>query len=244
MKTHPLTYQSLQDLPPIAVRQRVGDWLKKGFVFTLSLLYVFPFFKSCKNTRWGSLGYIEFLRRKGRITHAIDHILLQLRGLPQPMNHETSQTAWQYLTLAVNLAKEQQLNPTLHLLQQIDELRLIAHQISLQQGFDCAYVYICFSLWAFARGDLERSIAVAVKAMAADDTWGYPHYFMGWLGCFSGTFNPVPHLINAVSRDWTYFHKMQKDPLCLHHPEIIKQVRQKLLVLNNKRSKIRLHSLR
>ena len=81
----------------------------------------------------------------------------------------------------------------------------------------------------FERGDIVSAIDYAKIAIAADDTWGYPEYLLGWYGLFTKGVDSVFHFTNAVRSDWSFLQRIKKDRMCCKWPDMVHQVQKRCL---------------
>jgi hypothetical protein len=112
---------------------------------------------------------------------------------------------WYLMRFGVALAQEQQ-NGNLFGGIQLQEDLIYLGSMGPKPwiGYDAAYSFLGFSLWFFERGDIVSAIDYAKIAIAADDTWGYPEYLLGWYGLFTKGVDSVFHFTNAVRSDWSF----------------------------------------
>src|SRR5262249_52877946 len=97
-------------------------------------------------------------------------------------------------------------------------------------GYDVAYAFVGFSLWAFERGDVLGAINLVKTAEQADLTWGYPEYLHGWYGLFTTGIDSVEHFSRAVQIDWSFLQRMKHDKTCLAHPDVLHEVQKRSIV--------------
>jgi len=99
------------------------------------------------------------------------------------------------------------------------------------KGYDVAYVFLSYSLWYFERGNIFAAIEFIQIAIHADETWGYPHYLLGWYGLMSSGVDSSKHFLKAVSLDWSFLHRIKQDASCRKYPAVIHKVQQGLVLV-------------
>ncbi|ACG74545.1 hypothetical protein AnaeK_3329 [Anaeromyxobacter sp. K] len=57
------------------------------------------------------------------------------------------------------------------------------------------------SVWRWKAGDRDGAIKLARLAVLADASWVHTHVLLGWFGLVSGSFDPLPHLREALRVD-------------------------------------------
>lgn len=139
---------------------------------------------------------------------------------------------WYLMRFSIAVAQERQINWLIRDLILEDNLIIIG---SLGPkpwtGYDVSYTFVGYSLWLFERGDIQGAINMIRVAVQADETWGYPEYLHGWYGLFTEGVDSVEHFTHAVQIDWSFFQRMRQDKTCQNHPEILKEVQKRTLVL-------------
>jgi hypothetical protein len=146
---------------------------------------------------------------------------------------------WSLCKIGAHSVQVRQLSPDVIILTKVEALiGLIPDRLAVQVSYDCSYTLICLSLWRFQRGQMEMALKLAALAAQADPTWGYPDYLLGWYGCFTLEFDPTPHFLEAIHKDWRYTKRILNDKIILNQTEIIKQIKHKLLISNSKKPKI------
>ncbi|MDB6096084.1 MAG: hypothetical protein JWM09_362, partial [Francisellaceae bacterium] len=122
-----------------------------------------------------SCSYIGQLYIKGQLTRLYAFIFKLLLNKKfqqkQPLNW------WRLMRLAIILTQQQQIQTgvkNIHLENKLIDLSL-ANKIN-RIGYDVAYVFLSYSLWAFEQGNLPEAILFIQESIASDNTWGYPEY--------------------------------------------------------------------
>jgi hypothetical protein len=232
MEQHAQTYLSLsRGIPAQSRWQQVVLGIRKIRVIGLSYIIGFPVIDGLFSRFFvGSCAKIILRKRHGCIHEALEILLdlLQKKTL-------SKQQTWDLLKWGVMLAQERQLSPDYRLLNEIDslmeQLKKMADEEVAHAGYDAAYVQVCLALWALQRGEMEMAVRYVALAIQSDETWGYSYFLMGWLACFYHMMDPVPYFIQAISKDWTYFQRIQRDPVLQQYPEVLRDIRQHLQVV-------------
>lgn len=208
---------------------RFGRGSMKCFQKLLIVPGMQPLFK---NTFLGACRQVNLLTQKGDTEQAISH-LVQLLDSDKFKSKRTYRW-WYLMRQAVSLSQDFHLQSK-HA--KPDEIKKMVHLVqngpSPKVGYDAAYCYVGLALWAFQAGNRSQAIQCVQKAIHADNEWGYPEYLMGWLGLFESSIDPIPHFMNALNYNWSFFHRINKDPICQQHPDIIRQVRQRVSQLTH-----------
>lgn len=220
----------LRGIPAKSHWQKISAGFQKRSLILLSYFVNLPGVgKLLQKSLIGLSASIIVYQRKSCMHEAIDVILFILQ---RPLAQKKK---WYFLKWGVTLAQMRQLAPDYRLLQQIDVLIDILNKMPVShQGYEAAYVYVCLALWSVQRGETELAARQVAMAIKADDTWGYGYFLMGWLACLYNMMDPVPYLMQAISKDWTYFQRVQRDPVLQQYPRILHEVRQQLQVVDLK----------
>lgn len=182
-----------------------------------------------KNTFLGACSYTSLLSKKGQSKKAIQHLIKLLKR--KKFKKKATFRWWFLMRQAITLAQDYQLQGQDLLQQEVaDMMALAQHAPDPKQGYDAAYSFVGLGLWAFQMGLREQALSYVQLAVEADQEWGYPEYLMGWLALFEKNIDPIPHFVNALRFNWSFFHRINKDPVCQQHPEIIRKVRQQVLL--------------
>lgn len=157
---------------------------------------------------------------------------LLINSLIGPQFRKKDSYHWWYLMrFAVAVAQERQINFFVRDLVLEDSLIMLGSLGPKPwKGYDVAYAFVGFSLWIFERGDIKGAINMIEIATAADETWGYPEYLLGWYGLFTTGIDSVHHFTRAVQIDWSFLQRMKHDKTCRQHPDILREVQKKTLV--------------
>lgn len=185
-----------------------------------------------KHTFLGTCSYISLLSKKGKTPQAIHHLILILSK--DKFKNKGVFRWWYLLRQTITLAQDYQLKGQDLLQDEVAQIMELVEQAPvLKQGYDAAYSYVGLGLWAFQMGNRELALHYVRQAIDADKEWGYPEYLMGWLALFESNIDPIPHFVNALAFNWSFFHRINRDPICQQHPDIIKKVRQQVLLNQN-----------
>lgn len=219
-----------QNQPKQSLSFRFG----RGMMLAFSKLLIIPGMKRALNhTFLGSCSYVNALTKKGQSRQALKHLVKVL----QSSRFRTVKTYrwWYLMRQAISIAQDTQLDGGPAPLDEINQIiELGKFGPGPRTGYDAAYSFIGLGLWAFQMGDRNQAIQYVHQATMADKEWGYPEYLLGWLALFSKEIDPIPHFVNALKINWSFFHRINKDPVCQQHPEIIKKVRQQVLMTSSK----------
>ncbi len=177
-----------------------------------------------KRTFLGTCVHVQRLTQQQRPEKAVLHLTKMLRRTDKDCRDDFKW--WHLMRLAVTIAQDHQMSG--HMVEQVDELTAMASEATPIQGYDCAYAFVGLGLWAFQKGDHDQAVHCIKTAVACDGEWGYPEYLLGWLGLFEPNIDAVTHFVNASKMNWSFFHRMTKDPICMQHPHIIKQVKSQM----------------
>jgi len=213
---------------------KLGRWQTYCFA---KLLNVPGMPSLCKNTFLGATHYTNELVRKNKSHQALQHLMQLLKS--KKFIEGPTYRWWYLMRQAVMLAQDYQLCSQNHFKGEIKHLMSLGTNGPLcSSGYDVAFCFVGFGLWAFQMGDTKLAIRYIQHAIDADNTWGYPDYLMGWLGLFDKQVDTVHHFVKALKYNWSFFHRINRDPICQKHPEILKEVRQKVLHLNKQGASI------
>lgn len=219
-------YRDLVNAPiaPLPFTPKEMRWMR-----WLYHLLQFPLFAPLvRKTFWGMLAQVAALRNQGSYNNALK---LMVRYLQLAQSRLKPKQFWHLMHLAVNITQHQQLKYNTESISAINKLLEITKTLPREcNGYDAAYSLVGLGLWAFQFGRLMDARRLICLAIEADTSWGYSEYLMGWLGLFDKRINAVDHFVKAANRDWEALHRLKRDPVCQLHPEIYRQVRQKMLV--------------
>lgn len=139
---------------------------------------------------------------------------------------------WYLMRFGVAVAQERQINWLIRDIVLEDNLILVGSRGPKPwRGYDTAYAFVGYSLWLFERGDIQGAINMIQIAVQADETWGYPEYLNGWFGLFTTGVDSAEHFTRAVQIDWSFLQRMKQDKTCRAHPEVLKEVQKRTLVV-------------
>ncbi len=205
------------------------------FLKPLSWVIHFPMAMHFRmNHFYAAKAYLHYLSRRARFPDLIHFLIVVITESTLDKDQ-----IWSICKLGVHAVQIRQLSPDVIILTKIEALTgLIPDKLAVQLSYDCSYTLICLSLWRFQRGQMEMALKLAALAAQADPTWGYPHYLLGWFGCFTMEFNPLPHFLEAINRDWRYAKRIMNDKIVQNQTDILKQIKHKLLISNSKKPKI------
>jgi hypothetical protein len=174
--------------------------------------------------------YVALLEQTSKYKEIYDFLYKILKGKLYRTEKKSS-SWWFLLRLMVAFMQEQQIRQFLIYPDLEDNLINLSNNApGKQEGYNVAYIFVGFSLWMFERGQIAKSLEMIKIAVAADKTWGYPEYLYGWFGLFSSGVDSALHFSNAVHSDWNFLHRINKDKTCQQHPDIIKEVRSRLVI--------------
>ncbi len=88
------------------------------------------------------------------------------------------------------------------------------------EGYDVAYSFVAYSRWKYRAQIFESAVEYANIASAADKTWGYPEFLLGWYALVSGSGDAAKHLKEAIKRDPRIIFRVSSDPICKTRPDI------------------------
>lgn len=186
-----------------------------------------------KNTFLGTCSYISLLSKKGKTVEAIHHLIALLSK--NKFKSKASFRWWYLLRQAITLTQNYQLKGQDLLQTEVAQImELVQDAPEPREGYDAAYSFVGLGLWAFQSGNRDMALHFVSQAIHADKEWGYPEYLMGWLALFEKNIDPIPHFVNALAFNWSFFHRINRDPICQQHPDIIKKVRQQVLLNQTK----------
>lgn len=139
---------------------------------------------------------------------------------------------WYLMRFGIAVAQERQINWLIRDLVLEDNLILVGSLGPKPwKGYDVAYSFVGFSLWLFERGDIHGALNMIQIAVQADATWGYPEYLHGWYGLFTTGVDSVTHFTRAVQIDWSFLQRMKQDKTCRSHPDVLREVQKRTLVV-------------
>jgi hypothetical protein len=139
---------------------------------------------------------------------------------------------WYLMRFGVAVAQERQINWMIRDLVLEDNLILVGSLGPKPwKGYDVAYSFVGYSLWLFERGDIHGALNMIQIAVQADETWGYPEYLHGWYGLFTTGVDSVNHFTRAVQIDWSFLQRMKQDKTCRAHPEVLREVQKRTIVV-------------
>jgi hypothetical protein len=177
--------------------------------------------------------YVALLEQEHKYKNIYDALFKILQGKPY-RSEKKIYYWWFLLRLMVAFMQEQQIRQFLIYPDLEDNLiNLGLNGPGKKEGYNVAYTFVGFSLWMFERGQIAKSLDMIKIAAEADKSWGYPEYLYGWFGLFAEGVDSVLHFSNAVHTDWNFLHRMRKDKTCQQHPEIIKEVSNRVIVSNH-----------
>lgn len=182
----------------------------------------------------GACGYVVRLKIKRKKTEALTFVINTLSS--DQYREKGTFRWWHLMRLGISIAQDYQLqnNIFLPLVEKLMHLVLTGPQPRL--GYDAAYSLVGFSLWAFQIGDVKLAIFTIRQAIQADPLWGYPHYLLGWFGLFDTEVDSVNHFEQALKCNWSFFHRIMNDPICLRHPDILSRLRKRMLITQQNQS--------
>ena len=177
------------------------------------------------------LGATEYTFRLSKQHQAPKAILHLLALLSSSKFRNKGTRWWALMRQAITLAQDYQISGHLLLEDEVAQIRnLLLDAPEPRKGYDVAYCFVGAALWAFQLGDTKGALDYARQAIRADQEWGYPDYLMGWFGLLEKDIDPVPYFVKALTYNWSFFHRIMRDPVCRQHPEILKEVRQRMLL--------------
>lgn len=150
-------------------------------------------------------------------------------------NDKARSSWWGLMRQIINILQDQQLgfmviNPEI-------ETKLTHLSLNYKnqdfESHDKAFCLIAISLWMFERGKINMAVLTAAEAAKADLSWGYGDFMVGWYKLFLGGNDAVKHFNIAVSKDWSFLHRINKDSICQKFPSVLKEVNRELLVKNS-----------
>lgn len=204
--------------------------LGRGMVLGFSKLLVIPgMTRAFNGTFLGACSYVNALTQRGQSRQALTHLIKILQS--KRFRGNRVYRWWYLMRQAISIAQDAQLDGLPPPLEEIEQIIAMAsHSPGPRVGYDAAYSFIGLGLWAFQMGDRNKAIQYVHQAIMADQEWGYPEYLMGWLALFDSQIDPIPHFVNATRVNWSFFHRIKKDPVCQQHPEVIRKVKQQVLM--------------
>ncbi len=209
--------------------KRLSYRLGRSAMIGFSKLLLVPGARKLFNRSFlGACSYVNHLTGKGKSRLALTHLLKLLES--GRFKNKQAHQWWHLMRQAISIAQDTQLDgqpPPNDEIRRLIELAQVAPQPAV--GYDAAYCFIGLGLWAFQMGDSAQAISRVQQAIDADNEWGYPEYLMGWLALFQENMDPIPHFVRALKFNWSFFHRINKDPICQQHPDVIRQVRQQVL---------------
>lgn len=186
------------------------------------------------NHYYAAKTYLHYLSKKSKFPDLIHFLIIVI--VKSDLDKDK---IWSLCKLGTYMVQVRQMNPDVVILTKIEELiALIPDKLAVQLSYDCSYTLICLSLWLFQRGQMEWALKLAALASQADPTWGYPDYLLGWYGCFTLEFDPLPYFLEAINKDWRYAKRILNDKIIQNQTEVIKQIKHKLLISNSKKPRI------
>lgn len=208
---------------------------KLFFLSPLSWIIHFPMAVHFRlNHFYAAKAYLHYLSHRKRFPDLIHFLMIIITESTLDKDQ-----IWSICKLGLHAVQVGQLSPDGIILTKIEALtELIPDKLAVQVSYDCSYSLICLALWRFQRGQMEMALKLAALAAQADSTWAYPHYLLGWFGCFTLEFDPLPHFVEAIHRDWRYAKRIMKDKIVQNQTDIVKQLKDKLLISNSKKPKI------
>ena len=169
------------------------------------------------------------LHRKGDYIGFYDLLVQQL--MRESFRSTDAYHWWHLMRFGVAVAQERQINWLARDVVLEDNLTYLGSLGPRPlKGYDVAYAFVGYSLWAFERGDIIDAIHIIKVAEQADPTWGYPEYLHGWYGLFTTGIDSVEHFARAVQIDWSFLQRMKQDKTCRSHPELLHEVQKRTLV--------------
>lgn len=173
---------------------------------------------------------LSHLRQKGDYTGLYHLLINSLLGLQ--FRRRDTYRWWYLMRFGVAVSQERQINWLIRDLVLEDNIILIGSLGPKPwKGYDVAYSFVGYSLWLFERGDIKGALNMIQIAIQADETWGYPEYLHGWFGLFTTGVDSISHFTKAVQIDWSFLQRMKQDKTCRAHPEVLKEVQKRTLVV-------------
>lgn len=214
----------------------VAAWLEKTFFLTpLSWVIYWPVLADFRiNHYYAAKTYLHYLSKSSKFPDLIHFLIVIITE-----SDLDKEKIWSLCKIGTYAVQVRQMSPDVVILTKIDELiGLIPDKLAVQLSYDCSYTLVCLSLWRFQRGQMEWALKLAALASQADPTWGYPDYLLGWYGCFTLEFDPLPHFLEAINKDWRYAKRILNDKIIQNQTEVLKQIKHKLLISNSKKPRI------
>lgn len=214
----------------------VAVFLERLFLLKpLSWVIHFPLVMPFRlNHAYAAKAYLYYLIHRNRFPDLIHFLIVLITESTLDKDQ-----IWSICKQGVQAVQIRQLSPDVVILAKIEALtELIPDKLAVQTSYDCSYTMVCLALWRFQRGQMEGALKLAALAAQADPTWAYPHYLLGWFGCFTMEFDPLPHFLEAINKDWRYAKRIMNDKIVQNQIDIVKQVKHKLLISNSKKPKI------
>lgn len=131
-----------------------------------------------------------------------------------------AKTAWNWLQLkyAVECAKKLDRTDL-----RAELIRFAENAPPLTPGSrEASNIFIMLSRWSFEAKDLEKMLSLSKRAVAADETWGYPCFLLGWYGLFvEERIDSIKYFTKAIELDPSVRDEIRKDDLCIKNKETL-----------------------
>lgn len=189
---------------------------------------------SCRFTFLGGCHYAKMLIQQQQLESALMHYL-QLLELKKFQVLSQRWKWWHIMQQGVELIQAPELAYCASFVGYIARLLDLGETTPLPEpSYAAALSLVNLGLWAFQLGKINQARSYLQKAAKVDTHWGYPEYLLGWLGLLDQrvTTNSVAHFNKALTYNWEFLQRLTQDPLCLRFPQVIREVRHNLLLLN------------